>query len=239
MYIDGNMIVEYMQKSDNGFDLVTLIAPVLTFVIGVLTVLVTYINTKKSNDTIKQLEEENRSNNNEIVEKQNEFMRELKNKELNANIIAQSRIDWIQDVRKLTNEYITSGQNFMEFIFSYEYYKKNKDEEEIVTQVNLRHTNFLMSLNKLMMYFPEYESHENLYSGIKNKENEIIHIVIYEMYYELKGYADFVIDGNPRDDYIPENNLSVDQFIREHFDKVQAFISIYLKKEWEKAKNMK
>ncbi|WP_204256375.1 hypothetical protein [Mammaliicoccus sciuri] len=238
MYIDGNMIVEYVQDSANGFKWSSLIAPALTFLIGVATVWATFINTKKSNDTVKQLEKENRTNNNEMLEKQNKFMRELKNKELNANIIAQSRIDWIQDVRKLTNEYISSGQNFMEYIYSYEYYTNNKDKEELVTQVNLRHTNFLMALNRLMMYFPEYESHENLYNGIKNKENEEIHYVIYEMYNELKDYADFVIKGGDKEKYAPKNNLSKDEFIREHFDKVQTFISIYLKKEWEKAKNM-
>lgn len=238
MYIDGNMIVEYVQDSANGFKWSSLIAPALTFFIGVATVWVTFINTKRSNDTVKQLEKENRMNNNEMLEKQNKFMRELKNKELNANIIAQSRIDWIQDVRKLTNEYISSGQNFMEYIYSYEYYTKTKDVEELISQLNYRHTNFLMALNRLMMYFPEYESHENFHDGIKNRENEEIQIVLYEMYDELKDYADFVESGEKKENYKPKNNLSNDEFIREHFDKVQTFISIYLKKEWEKAKNM-
>lgn len=114
MYIDGNMIVEYMQKAGNESDWTTLITPGLTLVIGVLTVLGTYINTKRSNDTVKQIEKENRTNNNEILEKQNKFIEEMKNKELNANIIAQARIDWLQQARDINVQFIKACYDLIE-----------------------------------------------------------------------------------------------------------------------------
>lgn len=114
MYIDGNMIVEYMQESASGFDWTTLIAPGLTFVIGVITVLGTYINTNKNNSTIKQIEKDNHHNNNELMKKQNEFMEELKYKELNANIIAQARINWLQEVREINVQFIKSCYDLTE-----------------------------------------------------------------------------------------------------------------------------
>ncbi|WP_239726926.1 MULTISPECIES: hypothetical protein [unclassified Mammaliicoccus] len=114
MYIDGNMIVEYMQESASGFKWSSLFAPILTFLIGVATVWVTYANTKRSNDTVKQIEKENRTNNNEILEKQNKFIEEMKNKELNANIIAQARIDWLQQARDINVQFIKACYDLIE-----------------------------------------------------------------------------------------------------------------------------
>lgn len=117
MYIDGNMIVEYIQKTGNGFSWTTLIAPVLTSVIGIITVYKHKKSAEENNETMlkiaheniasmEKIESDNHKVSKELSEKQNKFIKEMKNKELNANIIAQSRINWLQEVRNINVEFI-------------------------------------------------------------------------------------------------------------------------------------
>lgn len=117
MYIDGNMIVEYIQKSGSGFEWSTLIAPVLTSIIGIITVVIHKKSAKENDETMlkiadeniasmEKIESDNHKISKELSEKQNKFIKEMKNKELNANIIAQARINWLQEVRGINVEFI-------------------------------------------------------------------------------------------------------------------------------------
>lgn len=125
MYIDGNMIVEYMQKTGNGFDWTTLIAPVMTSVIGIITVYIHKKSAKENDETMLEIADENRKSmekiesdnhkvSKELSEKQNKFIKEMKNKELNANIIAQARIDWLQEARNINVQFIKACYNLIE-----------------------------------------------------------------------------------------------------------------------------
>ncbi|HAL08927.1 MAG TPA: hypothetical protein DCO67_03045 [Staphylococcus sp.] len=112
---------------------------------------------------------------------------------IKAEVISKSRVEWIQDVRSLTGEYINDAQYLTTFIFSYPYYIKNKDKEIIIDELNIRHNKLLSTMHKITMYFPEYNNIEDVKNEKININNQEINNIIQNMYQDIKKFSDYVV----------------------------------------------
>ena len=158
---------------------------------------------------------------------------------IKADVISKSRVDWIQDVRALTGEYINDAQYFTNYIFSYPYYIQTKDKEVVIDELNIRHNKLLSTKNKLTMYFPEYNDLKDIENEKINKNNQVINNIIQNMYGDLKKYSDYVVNNNKVEGFTADIGKDGNSFIEEHYKLLNLNMSTYLKKEWIRAKKNK
>ena len=207
-------------------------APAFIALIGTFATI--YFNKKTSN--------ENRNANEEIAKKQRllqlglntkqqEFQNEirnlnekhltdLKNKELVANIIAKQRIDWLQDVRTVTSEFISSYFNLISDFMAPTDIKKHAD--------NLNKFNKHYYL--LYLYYPLKDKKGNI-----NKNHQVLLDSLENFYHVVKEVQlnHSINTTNKIKSGIDTEKLDyyLDKFIEES--------TLYFKLVWEDAKSMK
>lgn len=160
-------------------------------------------------------------------------------RKIKAEVISKSRVEWIQDVRSLTGEYINDAQYFTTFIFSLPYYRQNMNKDELNDELNIRHSKFLSTKHKLTMYFPIYSNIEHVEKEKINKENKDINDIIHNMYLDIKRFSDYVIKENKLEGFVAKNKGDQNTFIEKHYNLLNLNMSTYLKKEWIMAKKNK
>lgn len=197
----------------------------------------------------KELQKQNDKLAFDIQEKNEELTREMKKVDIDANIKASARIDWITNVRELTADYITALFKYNDLLvyirnqdvllkFSSinlnqeEEIKERKDEtkaivknqrDNIVDERLMTTKNEIISLSeKILMQFSKNEEHIEIEKAISEsvqtikKASEKARLEISEIYYEQ----------------VSSEIISQTETIRDLF-------RVYLKTEWDKAKEGK
>lgn len=178
-------------NSISGFNILDYIAPIITFIIGVVTIISNFCFNKKNNETIK----------------------ELKSIELNANIIANARINWLESVRNHTADFIKNTYSLKNEILT-----KNEEKFKEADE------NFRKSYYLLKLYFTENRNSEE-----KNDEHKQILDAsekIYEFIYQEEVFI------RERGGEFDQNELD------ELLNSFTALTSDYFKEVWEDAKNI-
>lgn len=167
-------------------------APIITFIIGVVTIFSNFHFNKKNNETIK----------------------ELKAIELNANIIANARINWLESVRNHTADFIKNTYSFKNEIVLNNNSENFKEADE----------NFKKSYFLLKLYFTENRNSEE-----KNVEHKQIIDASVKIYEHIYTEAEYVIQRGGEFNQVELNAL---------LNSFTTMTSDYFKEVWEEAKNI-
>lgn len=186
------MSINRILSSISDFNILDYIAPIITFIIGVVTIVSNFYFNKKNNETIK----------------------ELKSIELNANIIANARINWLESVRNHTADFIKNTYSFKNEIIM------NKDSEKYKES----YENFNKSFYLLKLYFTENKS-----SGKKNEDHKNILQTSREIHNHVNNQVEYVLEEKGEFD---------EEKLDELIETFTITTSIYFKKVWEEAKNI-
>lgn len=154
-------IVNFIIKANKlvwGF--VTNILPAIIALIGTgFTIHYTKKNSINQIELQKELNTKQQNFQKEIRALNEKHLTNLKNKELSANIIAKQRIDWLQNVRNATSDFISS------------YYELMNDFMSKVTEKE--HKEHLKEYNKnyhlLCLYYPTKDD-----KGVLNDDHDIL-----------------------------------------------------------------
>lgn len=170
----------------------SLLSPILTAIVGYITIR-SNIKSNRRNNLVSQ---------------------KLKEEELNANVISNARIEWLEQVRKHTADYI-ENTNLLCYELTMEY-----DNKRFATFLsNYRKSHFMMKL-----YFTEIDHRKKInmdHAKIVSLLNEIEKEMIKQM------------------DNVNKNKNSIDiNKIESIINKFCENISIYFKKVWEEAKDI-
>ncbi|MBJ8128917.1 hypothetical protein [Bacillus cereus group sp. N3] len=123
-----------------------------------------------------------------------------------GNIVAKSRIEWIQEVRKKSVDFMSACHNLFEFIRSHDENLRNKEEF-----LKLKH---------------EVEKHGALlilyFGPDSNKNNDLIVCIVSTILEQTRN----------RDGWYNENELPI---LADKVDVLRDFLRIYFKAEWKRA----
>lgn len=170
----------------------SLLSPILTAIVG-------YI-------TIRSNKKSNRRNN---LVSQN-----LKEKELNANIISNARIEWLEQVRKHTADHIENTN-----LLCYTLIMGYDNNKRAVALSNYRKSYYMMRL-----YFSERDLRNKT-----NRNHEKIINALNDIEYEMAAQSENVIEKGEK---FEEEQL--EEFIEVFCD----ICAMYFKKVWEEAKDI-
>lgn len=134
--------------------------------------------------------------------------KELNNSTFEGNIVSKSRIEWIQEVRNKSVDFIVSCYDFFRYI---KVYDNEKDKEKIIELKSIIEKNATL----LILYFGPDKG--------KNKNNDFIVYLIMllsEKIINKEGYYD------------KKQILSLENQV----DVLRDFLRIYFKTEWKRAK---
>ena len=197
------------------------IIPAIIALVGTgFTIYYTRKNANGQNELKKELNTEQQKFQKEIRYLNERHLTALKNKELVANIIAKQRIDWLQDVRTVTSEFISSYFNLISDFMAPTDLKKHSDN--------------LSKFNKhyylLCLYYPLKDEEGNI-----NKDHQVILERLQEFYKVIKEVQEKhpINISNKIQSGIDTEKLDyyLEKFIEQS--------TLYFKIVWEDAKSMK
>ncbi|MDR0984047.1 MAG: hypothetical protein LBL93_03435 [Ruminococcus sp.] len=178
------------------------------------------------------------------------------NKQIRGDVVAKSRIEWIQEVRKLTADLISTYSELQLLIVKYRI--NNANVNDIVT----KGTEILNKTQLLSLYFTakpkqeisceNYNDYEtNIYNKlINNKEPKKTNARIVKMLdyicSETIKYCSLEIDliksdfhSNPKNEQQKQEYKKRKKVIEGYTVQLREVMSLYLKIEWDKAKKGK
>lgn len=176
----------------------------------------------------------------------------INKKRIKADLVAKSRIEWIQEVRKLTAEFITLSTNTVLVHKRIINSKSTKDESKWIEEFYNNTEELANKQNLLKLYLPKYKTKKSYLpkyitkkkfvdinednSGVKmNLSNERYNYYIDEIrnYISILNYEK---EEQKLDESILENKAENVFYANEE---LSNYSSTYLKNEWEKAKSIK
>lgn len=170
----------------------SLLSPILTAIVGYITIR-SNIKSNRRNNLVSQ---------------------KLKEKELNANVISNARIKWLEKVREHTASYIESAN-----LLCYELTMKYDNKRFATVLSNYRKSHFMMKL-----YFTKTDHRNKI-----NMDHAKIISLLDEIEKEIREQMRNVSKN--------KDSLDIDK-LESVINKFCENISIYFKKVWEEAKDI-
>lgn len=156
-------------------------------------------------------------------------------KKLNADLIAKSRIEWIQEVRKLTAEFISYSSNSL---IIHTKMTQTKDLEEMKKLGNEYRENIFHlgeKLNLLELYLPEKSFDKKTHAESDNKRNIKYKKKLKNVRKTVRELINEMTKQQNDEEFKKEKRAKLNKVNR----KLTNYSSNYLKIEWETAKKIK
>lgn len=173
--------------------------------------------------------------NERITKKSLDVQKELAKENINANLVAKARIEWIQSVRKDSSKLIAAFYNFTSQSYSISVYMN-------LTESSIREQKVNENINKLDIYqltISEYTEKLKLYFPVQDSDGKnrmVIETILEasktvldkpESNQSFRNF-DFSLISEDPERYVIESEKSI--------NKLSNVISSYLKEEWNKSK---
>ncbi|MCO4332500.1 hypothetical protein [Staphylococcus hyicus] len=166
------------------------------------------------------------------------------NKTIHAQIVANARHQWIQEVRSLSSEYITIVGNIATLIEKENERNFDNFSESVLNECHDLLRDLLKIKNKISLYFGTNKTYEKGYIKTKtvhelDQENIEINDVIEQTYDNVKEFIESINKEIQKGKVNHKQiNDSCDVIVLDLY-MFQGSISSYLKSEWYKTKKMK
>lgn len=188
----------------NILNYMTTIVAIISAVAAIYSAVTTNSNNKKILEEQKKLNNKNFQHNEKVLEQQ----KECNDKNFQGNIVSNARIEWIQEVRKKSVDFISACHEFFRYT-KVSNVNNNENKEEL--------TELRSDIEKygtlLILYFgPSVEN---------NKNNDMIEYLI----------TNLIIKITNKEGYYDDNILDLECQV----DVLRDFLRIYLKAEWMRA----
>lgn len=171
----------------------------------------------------------------EEAKKRRAFEEKWEQKKIAADLIAKSRIDWIQRVRQDSSELIAALSNFSSTTYSIGFFMHQTNVQiydNLVTQRIEELSNFQIIISekksKLLLYFPQEDSdgkNKEILDSISKTCKIVQHQKDSSIDFRNFDFSDIV---NNSSQYIDESEKEISNLSKK--------ISSYLKTEWDKSK---
>ena len=154
-----------------------------------------------------------------------------------ADLVAKSRIEWIQEVRKLTADFITTSTDAVFIAQNYTIAQNRDDELKFLRELDDKIVEAMMQVNLLKLYIPIHKAKGDLTDINDDKKiveknasnnNYIFYCknIVLKLHELRKGIVASSKDDLEKGVFVATEELS-------------RYSSVYLKKEWEKATSIK
>lgn len=176
--------------------------------------------------------------NERITKKSLDVQKELAKENINANLVAKARIEWIQNVRKDSSKLISALYNFTSHSYSVSVFMnstgssiREQKVNENIDKIDIYQLTISEYTEKLKLYFPIQDS--------DGKNKNVVETILEANKAVLKKRDsnqsfrnfDFSLLTEDPERYVIESEKSI--------NKLSNVISSYLKEEWNKSKTGK
>lgn len=205
---------------------------------------------EKTQNIIRKQQKEFES---QMLVQQQEFQERITKKQIDADLKAKARIQWITDVRNLVSEYISELSDLERILYELifpvetiqvEYLSENPDNSlinELLDEIKpylkeIENKRRLITRNseKILLYFSSNDEHQEIESKVLFAQNLLILLEAFIMKTQAKK-----LNPTPLDDQMPEQFGDFYMMIVDNIVEVRRVFRTYLKKEWDKAKEGK
>lgn len=177
------------------------IATFIAAIAAILSAIISFFNSKKVLKQQEELHNQNIQHNEKVLVQQ----KELNNKNFQGNIVSNARIEWIQEVRKKSVDFISACHDF------FRYTKANNNNIKRLIELK---SEIEKSGTLLILYFgPSTED---------NKNNDMIELLI----------TNLIVKITNKNGYYDNSNILELEY---QVDILRDFLRIYLKAEWMRA----
>lgn len=208
---------------------------------------------KENRKIQEKLEKSQRDFQNSINQSRIEFEREMTQKQIDANLKAQARIEWISDVRELVAEYISELSVLQQILFQMIIpvetiqieNRKEKPRQQIIDENLEKIEPLLEKLNsqrmkitslseKILLFFSSKEDHKKIENELIYAQNQLMVLEIFIR--KIKGEK---MNPTPIDACLPKEFNQFDMMIVSNIMNLRSTFRDYFKAEWDKAKQGK
>ncbi|WP_436959423.1 hypothetical protein [Staphylococcus xylosus] len=156
-------------------------------------------------------------------------------KKLNADLIAKSRIEWIQEVRKLTAKFISYSNNSLIIHTKMTQTKDLKEMEKLGNEYRENFFHLGEKLNLLELYLPEKSFDKKTHAESKNKRNIEYKKKLKNVKKTVRALINEMTKQQNDEEFKKEKRANLNKVNKE----LTNYSSNYLKIEWETAKKVK
>ncbi|EME7082339.1 hypothetical protein ACMDXN_001647 [Enterococcus faecium] len=200
-----------------------------------------------------RISQKNSEESKEFQENQRTFQKEITQKQIDANLKAQARIEWISDVRELVAEYISELSVLQQILFqmivpveTIQIENKNENPRQQIIDGNLEKIEPLLEkLNsqrmkitnlseKILLFFSSKEDHREIEKQLIYAQNQLMILEIFIR--KIKGER---LNPTPIDELLPEEFNQFNMRFVSNIKKLRSIFRDYFKSEWDKAKQGK
>lgn len=157
----------------------------------------------------------------------------INKKKIKSEVVSKSRVEWIQDFRKIMSEFITLGGEFSDLHSQLTNSQNTYLENKILIEFRSKFLEMQEKKNLLLLYLPQTSYKRN--KKVKNED----HIILIDIMNELSHRINLLsYDINSQ-----KLNSTLMYYRRQNvvnsLSELTYYSSEYLKQEWEKAKTIK
>lgn len=200
-----------------------------------------------------RISQKNSEESKEFQENQRTFQKEITQKQIDANLKAQARIEWISDVRELVAEYISELSVLQQILFqmivpveTIQIENQNENPRQQIIDGNLEKIEPLLEkLNsqrmkitnlseKILLFFSSKEDHREIENQLIYAQNQLMILEIFIR--KIKGER---LNPTPIDELLPEEFNQFNMRFVSNIKKLRSIFRDYFKSEWDKAKQGK
>lgn len=200
-----------------------------------------------------RISKKNSEESKEFQENQRTFQKEMTQKQIDANLKAQARIEWISDVRELVAEYISELSVLQQILFQMiipvetiqienrkekprqQIIDENLDKiEPLLEKLNSQRMKITSLSEKILLFFSSKEDHKKIENELIYAQNQLMVLEIFIR--KIKGEK---MNPTPIDACLPKEFNQFDMMIVSNIMNLRSTFRDYFKAEWDKAKEGK
>ncbi|MBA5256024.1 hypothetical protein [Enterococcus hirae] len=205
---------------------------------------------EKTQNIIRKQQEEFES---QMLVQQQEFQERITKKQIDANLKAKARIEWISDVRELVAEYISELSVLQQILFqmivpveTIQIENENENPRQQIIDGNLEKIEPLLEkLNsqrmkitnlseKILLFFSSKEDHREIENQLIYAQNQLMILEIFIR--KIKGER---LNPTPIDELLPEEFNQFNMRFVSNIKELRSIFRDYFKSEWDRAKQGK
>ncbi|AVH83646.1 hypothetical protein [Enterococcus hirae] len=205
---------------------------------------------EKTQNIIRKQQEEFES---QMLVQQQEFQERITKKQIDANLKAKARIEWISDVRELVAEYISELSVLQQILFqmivpveTIQIENENENPRQQIIDGNLEKIEPLLEkLNsqrmkitnlseKILLFFSSKEDHREIEKQLIYAQNQLMILEIFIR--KIKGER---LNPTPIDELLPEEFNQFNMRFVSNIKELRSIFRDYFKSEWDRAKQGK